>query len=61
MIMIGGVGVPLAVLPLWEQRVAGFMPGRYAVEVLQPCFSTLDGLHGAGFRLVLVVNAQKTG
>jgi ABC-type transport system involved in cytochrome c biogenesis permease component len=51
MIMIGGVGVPLAVLPLWAQRMAGFMPGRYAVEVLQPCFNALDGLRGAGFRL----------
>jgi len=50
MIMIGGVGVPLAVLPLWAQRIAGFMPGRYAVEVLQPCFNTPDGLHGAAFR-----------
>lgn len=51
MIMIGGVGVPLAVLPVWAQRIAGFMPGRYAVEVLQPCFDALNGLHGAGFRL----------
>lgn len=51
MIMIGGVGVPLAVLPLWAQRVAGFMPGRYAVEVLQPCFNARNGLDGAGFRL----------
>jgi ABC-2 type transport system permease protein len=51
MIMIGGVGVPLAVLPVWAQRMAGFMPGRYAVEVLQPCFDALNGLHGAGFRL----------
>lgn len=51
MIMIGGVGVPLAVLPLWAQRVAGFMPGRYAVEVLQPCFNSPAGLHDSGFRL----------
>jgi ABC-2 type transport system permease protein len=51
MIMIGGVGVPLATLPVWAQRAAGFMPGRYAVEVLQPCFDTLKGLDGAGFRL----------
>jgi ABC-type transport system involved in cytochrome c biogenesis permease component len=50
MIMIGGVGVPLAVLPLWAQRIAGFMPGRYAVEVLQPCFNRPDALQGAGFR-----------
>jgi ABC-type transport system involved in cytochrome c biogenesis permease component len=51
MIMIGGVGVPLAVLPVWAQRVAGFMPGRYAVEALQPCFNAFDGLRGVGFRL----------
>jgi ABC-2 type transport system permease protein len=51
MIMIGGVGVPLAVLPAWAQRFAGFMPGRYAVEVLQPCFNGPHGIHGAGFRL----------
>ena len=51
MIMIGGVGVPLMALPDWAQRVAGFMPGRYAVEVLQPCFDGRNGLPGAGFRL----------
>jgi ABC-type transport system involved in cytochrome c biogenesis permease component len=51
MIMIGGVGVPLAALPVWAQRMAGFMPGRYAVEVLQPGFNAPEGLHGAGFRL----------
>ena len=51
MIMIGGVGVPRAVLPLWAQRIAGFMPGRYAVEVLEPCFNAQDGLQGAVFRL----------
>jgi ABC-2 type transport system permease protein len=51
MIMIGGVGVPLAVLPLWAQRIAGFMPGRYAVEVLQPCFNSSDVLRESWFRL----------
>ncbi len=51
MILIGGVGVPLAALPDWAQHVAGFMPGRYAVEVLQPCFDATNGLPGAGFRL----------
>ena len=51
MIMIGGVGVPLSALPVWAQRIAGFMPGRYAVEILQPCFDALNGLRGAGFRL----------
>jgi ABC-2 type transport system permease protein len=51
MIMIGGVGVPLAVLPVWAQRLAGFMPGRWSVEVLEPCFDGQNGLHAAGFRL----------
>ena len=51
MIMIGGVGVPLAVLPVWAQRVAGFMPGRYAVDALQRCFTEPAGLSGAGFSL----------
>ena len=44
MIMIGGVGVPLTALPVWAQRIAGFMPGRYAVEILQPCFDAPNGL-----------------
>jgi ABC-2 type transport system permease protein len=52
MIMIGGVGVPLVVLPAWAQRLAGFMPGRYAVDVIQRGFSDSQGLHGAGFSLV---------
>jgi ABC-2 type transport system permease protein len=51
MILIGGVGVPLAALPLWAQRAAGFMPGRYAVELLQPCFQAAGNPQSAGFRL----------
>ena len=51
MILIGGVGVPLAALPAWAQRVAGFMPGRYAVEALQRCITDSRGLAGAGFAL----------
>ena len=51
MIMIGGVGVPLTALPDWARHVAGFMPGRYAVEVLQPCFDGRSGLPGTAFRL----------
>jgi hypothetical protein len=51
MIMIGGVGVPLEVLPAWAQRVAGFMPGRYAVDVLHQAYTQMDGLTGAEFSL----------
>ena len=50
-IIIGGVGVPLSTLPGWAQKVAGFFPGRYAVEAMQPCFDRA-GLKGAGFDLM---------
>jgi len=55
MIMIGGVGVPLAALPDWAQRLAGFMPGRYAVDLLQRCFTAPQGLHGAGFSEIALI------
>jgi ABC-2 type transport system permease protein len=54
MIMIGGVGVPLAVLPRWAQWGAGFLPGRYSVEVLSPFFSG-QGLHGQAFGLTALL------
>jgi len=55
MILIGGVGIPLAVLPVWAQRVAGFMPGRYAVEALQRGFTAPEGWRGAGFDFLALV------
>ena len=55
MIMIGGVGVPLAALPAWAQRVSGFMPGRYAVDVLQRCFTEPQGMNGSTFNLIALV------
>ena len=51
-IIIGGVGVPLSTLPGWAQRLAGFLPGRYAVEAMQACFSQYGGgLKQVGFPL----------
>lgn len=38
MILIGGVGVPLYALPDWCRQLAAFMPGRYAVELLQSTY-----------------------
>jgi hypothetical protein len=55
MILIGGVGVPLASLPDWAQRASGFMPGRYAVDLLQRCFSEESGLSGGGFNILALV------
>ena len=63
MIMIGGVGVPLAALPVWAQRVAGFMPGRYAVDVLQRGYANPHGLVQTGFSLLglVVIGAASAG
>jgi ABC-2 type transport system permease protein len=52
MILIGGVGVPLAALPAWAHEFSGFMPGRYAVDALQRCFTDSNAAHGAGFSLI---------
>ena len=59
MIILGGVGVPLVALPDWAQRLSGFMPGRYAVDVLQRSFSDPRGPAGAGFSFIalLVIGA----
>ena len=43
MILIGGVGIPLIALPVWAQRVSGFMPGRYAVDLLQLSYGKAPG------------------
>lgn len=50
MIMIGGVGVPLNILPKWAQHVASFFPGRYAVDAIQSCYRG-DGLSATTFSL----------
>ncbi len=51
MLIIGGVAVSLASLPLWAQHVSAFFPGRYAVEALQGAF-TGRGIAGARFSLL---------
>lgn len=51
MLIIGGVAVQLAALPLWAQHVSAFFPGRYAVEALQATV-TGSGLGGARFSLL---------
>lgn len=64
MILIGGVGVPLAVLPRWAQGVAGFMPGRYAVAALQAGLEPEAELGNRGFSLLalgVIAAASLTG
>jgi ABC-2 type transporter len=55
MIMIGGVGIPLQALPAWAQYFSGFMPGRYAVDVLQLAYADSRGILGAGFSVLALV------
>jgi ABC-type transport system involved in cytochrome c biogenesis permease component len=49
MIMIGGVGIPLLALPSWAQRASGFMPGRYAVDMLQLGYGDPAAIWRGGF------------
>lgn len=51
MLIIGGVAVQLASLPLWAQHVSAFFPGRYAVEAMQACVNG-PGVAGARFSLL---------
>ena len=52
MIMLGGVGVPLAILPAWARTLSGFMPGRYAVDLLQRGFTGSEFAPGPGFSVL---------
>lgn len=54
MLIIGGVAVQLASLPLWAQHVSAFFPGRYAVEAIQASV-TGRGLEGARFSMAALV------
>lgn len=51
MLIIGGVAVPLYVLPPWAQHVSAFFPGRYAVQALQ---ATMTGPGVAAVRFSLM-------
>jgi ABC-2 type transport system permease protein len=56
MILIGGVGVPLRVLPGWARILAGYLPGRYAVEALDASYLPGGtGLAGSRFALVALI------
>ncbi|HEU5081066.1 MAG TPA: ABC transporter permease [Opitutaceae bacterium] len=55
MVMIGGVGVPLTALPRWAQEISAYLPGRYAVEVLQRAYAGGEGLAHAGFAFAALI------
>jgi ABC-type multidrug transport system permease subunit len=39
MIMIGGVGVPIRLLPPWADTVSMFLPGRHAMAMIERCYT----------------------
>ena len=54
MLIIGGVAVPLYVLPEWAQHISAFFPGRYAVQALQSAVNGA-GTQGARFSLAALL------
>jgi ABC-2 type transport system permease protein len=64
MIMIGGVGVPLSILPDWGKTVAAFLPGRYAVQAMDRAIHTVSvksNLYGPfNLTALLVIGAAST-
>ncbi|MBA3701066.1 MAG: ABC transporter permease [Planctomycetes bacterium] len=39
MIMIGGVGVPIHLLPKWAETMSMFLPGRHAMRLIERCYT----------------------
>lgn len=54
MLIIGGVAVPLYVLPEWAQHVSAFFPGRYAVQALQSAVTGLPDARFSMFALLVI-------
>jgi ABC-type multidrug transport system permease subunit len=55
MIMIGGVGVPIYVLPVWSQQLSLFLPGRYAVDAIDNSLNAPMGVSKELFNLVALL------
>lgn len=51
MLVFGGVVVQPATLPAWAQILSTYLPGRYAVDLLQACANG-GGLASEGFALI---------
>ena len=55
MLMIGGIAIPMRMLPDWAQHVSRFTPGRYAVGVLDHALLAGKNLSDAWFSLLALV------
>lgn len=54
MLVFGGVVVQVASLPVWAQQLSTYLPGGYAVDLLQACANG-DGLASEGFALIALL------
>ena len=54
MIMIGGVGVPLRMLPSWAQDVSLFLPGIHAVRLIERCYTHEFDFERLKWRLLIL-------
>jgi ABC-2 type transport system permease protein len=60
MLIIGGVAVPLASLPDWAQRASLYLPGRYAVDIIQATANG-EGLGTMAFHIVALISIGAAG
>ena len=61
MLIIGGVAVPLRLLPDWAQVASRFMPGRYAVSAIDHTVLPQLFLSDAWFSLVVLMVSSLCG
>jgi ABC-2 type transport system permease protein len=54
MILIGGVGVPIHILPPWARDVSLFLPGRWAADTIRNTL-VADGLERSHFNVLALV------
>ena len=60
MLVLGGIAVRVESLPGWARTLSAYLPGRYAVELLQACVSG-RGLEGMSFHLLALTAVGATG
>jgi ABC-type multidrug transport system permease subunit len=60
MLIIGGVAIPLRMLPKWGPHVAAFLPGRYAVHAMDAAVRK-NGILGDWFALLALLMIGAAG
>ena len=55
MLMVGGIAIPLRMLPSWAQTISPFMPGRHAVDAANAALASNTSLASAWPSLIGLV------